>query len=330
MDSNSAQPVVSDSAQTTAQGNTTQPAVVSNMESSKTNITTSSYDSSVGTVATSYINPIRRDRLHLAKGGNQVIDSNGEVVGTLEFPTVFERKFWENLRSGFRSMKTSALLEYASSHEVHMALSSIGELFVINGSLIAGFSLNFLQIVDLNTVGTPIATPAFLFITLAFMGSITSVLIAMILFLGVATVPVSHIHLFAAHVGSWILRPAQLTYLCFILLCGEFVTISWTLEYISSTILVTSITGIAFVLMGILAIVHMTRVVVVRDFVKEDVRRAREERKKQKKLIKKMKRQQRAAAIALFGKRGSNASAQELKRNLAEQVESTDPVKAGG
>eukprot|EP00184_Porphyridium_aerugineum_P001833 CAMPEP_0184698854 /NCGR_PEP_ID=MMETSP0313-20130426/5320_1 /TAXON_ID=2792 /ORGANISM="Porphyridium aerugineum, Strain SAG 1380-2" /LENGTH=327 /DNA_ID=CAMNT_0027157845 /DNA_START=93 /DNA_END=1073 /DNA_ORIENTATION=- len=230
------------------------------------------------------------DRLRLVKGTNKVVDKDGNVVGSLHCPQPFELQFWTNLYSSLHSLQGSALFEYAQVRELHLSLSSVGELFVLAGSLIASFALGLLQVADLSRVNLAWAIPTALFVTLSFLSSIASVCIASMLFIGVSTTPVDRVHLFASELGSWILRPGQLVYLSFVFLCGEFATIALSSPYPTVGRICVAIIGLGGMFMLVVAMTLMERIVVVRDFVKEDVKRVREEEKLQRKAMRRLKR----------------------------------------
>eukprot|EP00184_Porphyridium_aerugineum_P004203 CAMPEP_0184698532 /NCGR_PEP_ID=MMETSP0313-20130426/5132_1 /TAXON_ID=2792 /ORGANISM="Porphyridium aerugineum, Strain SAG 1380-2" /LENGTH=323 /DNA_ID=CAMNT_0027157495 /DNA_START=122 /DNA_END=1093 /DNA_ORIENTATION=- len=267
----------------------------SNLTQSSTRTRTTTNNSSgsgSGSLFDTVDDELYTDRLRLVKGTNNVVDRHGNVVGAIEPSHFFEWKFWENVGSALQSLQGSALFEYAQPRELHTSISSIGEVFVLAGSLVAGFALGFLQVADLGRVKMNWAIPTSLFITLAFLTSIASVCIATVLFVGVSTTPVPHVHLFAAHMGAWILRPGQLVYLSFVFLCAEFATVALTGPYSAVGKSCVILVGVCSFIMFVVALLLMERIAVVRNFVKEDVRRARDEERRQRKLMKKLKKEE--------------------------------------
>mmetsp|Transcript_11907 Transcript_11907/g.21551 ORF Transcript_11907/g.21551 Transcript_11907/m.21551 type:complete len:313 (+) Transcript_11907:60-998(+) len=250
------------------------------------------------------------------RGGGLRVNENGEIIdtrnrtlGKLSYHSIFSIEFWMNLRKGFQSLNDSALFEYAETRELHVALASVGELFVLAGSLISGFSLSLLQIVDVQSLTVAWYLGIFLFVTLSFVAGIGSVCIAAMLFLGVSTTPISHIHLFASHLGSWILRPGECLCISFIFLGVAFALVAMQGPYLDISIMCAALVGATFLLMILAACYLLERIVCVRDFVAIDVQRERRREKLRKKREKAQSRKvQTRKLLGMNGKRASNCA----------------------
>uniref|UniRef100_A0A7S0T4Y9 Transmembrane protein n=1 Tax=Erythrolobus madagascarensis TaxID=708628 RepID=A0A7S0T4Y9_9RHOD len=220
-----------------------------------------------------------RDGLRLGENG-VVLDAHSRKVGMLEQYSIFSRPFWTHLNKGFRSLNDSALFEHARPRELHVALASVGELFVLAGSLISGFSLSLLQVIDIKALNAAWYLSTLLFVSLSFVSGIAAVSFAAVIFLGVSTTPISHVNLFAAHLGSWILRPGFLLCASFGFLGVAFALTAMRGPFQTARIVCVSLVGLAFVGISVVAMVVLVKVVAVRDFVEDDVRKHREAQKR--------------------------------------------------
>mmetsp|Transcript_8466 Transcript_8466/g.22285 ORF Transcript_8466/g.22285 Transcript_8466/m.22285 type:complete len:279 (+) Transcript_8466:209-1045(+) len=229
-----------------------------------------------------------RDGLQLDADG-VVRDAQRKKVGELRRVKWFSAPFWRHLARGFHSLKDSALFEHAQPRELHVALSSVGELFVLAGSLIAGFSLSLLQVVDVKSLGPGWYFSILLFVTLSFVSGIAAVIIAAMIFLGVSTTPVSHVNLFAAHLGSWILRPGFLLCASFVFLGIAFALVAMLGPFRTASIICVTLVSICFLFIVVAASILLVEVVSIRDFVEDDVRKVRESQKRARVVAKKRK-----------------------------------------
>ncbi|KAA8495893.1 hypothetical protein FVE85_2048 [Porphyridium purpureum] len=256
------------------------------------------------------------NEMHFKLEGNTVRDVDGAEVGRMARPPFMSRAWWSNVARCFQAVQDSALFHYAKPLELHVAISAIGELFVIAGSLIAGFSLQFFEIADLSQLAFKWYLPNSVFITLAFLSGIACVVVAAMLFIGISTVPVSHVHVFANHMSWWLLRPGILMGLSFVFMGAAFTTISLRAPYPVAAWSCLGIIVFILVLLVCISLELMQRIVCVRDFVKIDTQReiARKKREMQERKDL-LKQRRRSGASTKFARKISRA---KLARSFSD------------
>ncbi|KAA8495772.1 hypothetical protein FVE85_1927 [Porphyridium purpureum] len=266
---------------------------------------TQSLSQSVSMTLASWELPVEeQNALHFKLTENgKVCDLNGLEVGQLKSSKFLSRQWWKNVNRAFYAIQDSALFHYARPRELHVAISSIGELFVIAGSLIAGFSLQFYEIADLSSLKLDWYMPNAVFITLSFLSGIACVVVAAMLFIGISTIPVNHVHVFANHLSGWLLRPGMLMGASFFFMGAAFTTISLMAPYAIAAWVCVGLILLCLFGLILTCLILMERIVRVRDFVKYDTEREIKMRKRAERRKKDSERKLKSRSLKIGHKR---------------------------
>jgi len=221
-----------------------------------------------------------RGELSLERGTTRVIErgrpnrTRDRLAGHIANNTPLQRAFWHNVYNAFSTdpAQVNAMYSLSSARELHIAMASIGELFVLTGSLTAGFALQLLTVVDLNTLKEAWLLPLLIFVSLSFIAGIGSVISAAMLFLGVQVTPLSHLSVLVAHFGAWVLRPGQFLIFSFTWLVVAFGILAGRTNWRDVRIVCGTLIAVFSVIVFLICIVLVEKVTCVRNFVHDDIR----------------------------------------------------------
>mmetsp|Transcript_4501 Transcript_4501/g.9678 ORF Transcript_4501/g.9678 Transcript_4501/m.9678 type:complete len:465 (-) Transcript_4501:162-1556(-) len=191
---------------------------------------------------------------------------------TLARPSMFSGEYWRLVAKGFGTLNDSTLFSVSSNRELHASLLAIQEIYVLSGALASGFALILMDATDLSNAKLSTFLGFAIMVTLAFLFGICSVIISTIIFMGIGTIPVSHIRIFAQHLAQWLVLPGSLLFLSLACLGGSLAVSAWLAPFVSVRVTIVCIVSISFTGLFIMSL-HLTSLLVsVRDFVQEDAK----------------------------------------------------------